>query len=275
MTGAHSVSSSVEVAADSLTAFTVFTEEVGLWWVQGPINFYDSSKAYGRRFEPGVGGRVLEVYDDRTGEGLELGRITVWEPGARLAWKSSRDDVSVDVQFEKTGAGTTVTVEATVAEGGQDLGATSWVRVTPLWFGDWCAKRDDVPHEPLRLSRLAVAIRYEHPAAAAQWLRDVFGFAPAGVLPEVDPPADHTWIEFHVGDAALIVFGRTDGGSGGSVTHTPWVFVDDLDAHYARTRQRGAIIVEEIWEHGVRAYEAADLEGNHWTFAQASPRMRS
>ena len=37
-----SVSSSVEVSIDPLTAFTVFTEEIAYWWVQGPINFYDS-----------------------------------------------------------------------------------------------------------------------------------------------------------------------------------------------------------------------------------------
>jgi hypothetical protein len=32
---------------------------------------------------------VLEVYDDTAGDALELGRITVWEPGKRLAWDSS------------------------------------------------------------------------------------------------------------------------------------------------------------------------------------------
>ena len=58
------------------------------------------------------------------------------------------------------------------------------------------------------------------------------------------------------------------------VTHTPWVFVDDLDAHFAHARASGARIVHEIWEHGARAYEVADLEGHHWTFAQAAPLMR-
>ena len=58
------------------------------------------------------------------------------------------------------------------------------------------------------------------------------------------------------------------------VTHTPWVFVDDVDEHYKRTRSEGAMIFDELWQHGARAYTAADLEGNHWTFAQASPHMR-
>jgi uncharacterized glyoxalase superfamily protein PhnB len=33
------------------------------------------------RFEPGVGGRLVEVCDTSTGEGREMARVTVWEPG--------------------------------------------------------------------------------------------------------------------------------------------------------------------------------------------------
>ena len=33
----------------------------------------------------GVGGRFVEVYDLETGAGIEVGRVTVWEPGERLA----------------------------------------------------------------------------------------------------------------------------------------------------------------------------------------------
>src|ERR1019366_10011126 len=83
MTASRSVSSSGEVATDLLTAFTVFTEEIDCWWVQGPINFYDSARAYSARIDPGVGGRVMEIYDEYTGDGLEVARITAWEPGAR------------------------------------------------------------------------------------------------------------------------------------------------------------------------------------------------
>ena len=57
------------------------------------------------------------------------------------------------------------------------------------------------------------------------------------------------------------------------ITHVPWVFVDDLDAHHARAQARGATIVTGIHQHGFRAYEADDLEGNRWTFAQARPTM--
>jgi hypothetical protein len=83
------------------------------------------------RCERGVGGRILEVYDTESGEGLELARITVWEPGTRLAWKSSLDDVPIDVRFDPTSMGTIVRLEATVSEGGEDRGGSSFVAVTP------------------------------------------------------------------------------------------------------------------------------------------------
>ena len=81
MTETQSRSSEVTVGVDPHIAFTAFTEEMDLWWVRGPINFYDSSRAVAVRCEPGVGGRLLEVYDDARGDWLELGRITIWEPG--------------------------------------------------------------------------------------------------------------------------------------------------------------------------------------------------
>jgi uncharacterized glyoxalase superfamily protein PhnB len=56
-------------------------------------------------------------------------------------------------------------------------------------------------------------------------------------------------------------------------THIPWVFVDDVDSHFARAQAGGATIVEPIHEHGFRAYVAEDLEGHRWTFAQARPNQ--
>ena len=112
MTQENSVTSSVEVPVDPSTAFTIFTEEINCWWQQGAINFYDSSRAYEKRIEPGVGGRIMEVYEPDTGEGLELARITSWQPGAHLGWTSSLDDVAIDVRFEASEGGTIVTVLA-------------------------------------------------------------------------------------------------------------------------------------------------------------------
>jgi uncharacterized glyoxalase superfamily protein PhnB len=267
------MSSEVEVGVDPATAFAAFTDEMDLWWVRTPITFHDSARTIAKRCEPGVGGRLLEVYDDETGEALELARITVWEPGARLAWESSIDDVQIDVRFEATAAGTRVVVAAQLVEGGRDLGGTAWVRVTPGWFGRWCARRDTAPRVPDELDRLAVEVRYAKPATAARWLVDVFGFEAFGDLPTDDDRSG--WIEFHAGHCAIILLKQEEAlPEVVPTTHTPWVFVDDLDAHFARAEAGGATIVQPIHQHGYRAYTAADLEGFRWTFAQARPTMR-
>ncbi len=56
----------------------------------------------------------------------------------------------------------------------------------------------------------------------------------------------------------------------GSITQSLTVFVEDVDAHYARTKAAGATIVEELNEtmYGERQYVALDLEGHHWLFAR-------
>jgi uncharacterized glyoxalase superfamily protein PhnB len=279
MNPSRSVSSQVEVAVDPKTAFSAFTEEMNLWWVRGPINFHDSARAVAVVCEPGVGGRILEVYDAETGDGLELARISAWHPGERLAWHSSVDDVEVEVIFEPTATGTLVRVRAAIPSDGADRGGTAWVRVVPAWFGAWCARRDTASREARDLARLAVAVYYERPAAAARWLADAFGFEPTNELP--DPEADEDWdarrrwIEFHLGNCSLMIF-KLDGdaAAGHAFRHVPWVFVDDLPAHHARAKARGAAIVTDIHSRGYKAYEADDLEGNRWTFVQARPTMR-
>jgi uncharacterized glyoxalase superfamily protein PhnB len=268
---------SVSVAVDPTTAFRAFTEELDLWWVRGPINYFDSARAVRMQCEPGIGGRLMEVHDDATGAGLELGRITVWEPGSRLAWKSAVDDVEIAISFEASAAGTEVTVQATVPDGGVDRGGTAWARVVPKWFPSWCARRDSAPRPQRELARLALGVYYSEPAAAARWLAAVFGLESPAPLPEQDETSaeedEHQWIEFRVGNCSLMVFKREDvaAGDSSSPSHEPWVFVDDLEAHFASAEERGATIVTRIHQKGYRAYVAEDLEGHRWTFAQARP----
>ena len=274
------VSSEVEVAVDPDTAVLAFTEELDLWWVRGPINHYAAGRCLAMRCEPGVGGRLLEVYDDAAGDALELGRVTVWEPGKRLAWDSSVDDVTIEVSFSPAGDGCLVRVQASIPAGGQDRGGTSWVRVTPKWFGPWCARRDQAPREVRDLARLALGVCYARPAAAARWLAGAFGFTSPDPLPEGPDPLPetghgHPWIEFRLGNSSLMIFKLEGEPPAGGRVHVPWVYVDDIAGHYEQARTSGATIVTELsspW--GLPFYVADDPEGNRWTFAQARPTMR-
>lgn len=253
----QSATAEVEVAADPSRAFDTFTNEIDAWWVRGAINFFDAARAIEMKIEPGVDGRVLEVYD---GDALELGRITAWEPGARLGYRSSVDDSEIDVRFESVEGGTRVRVTQTLVPGGEKMFAF-WPR-TLHWFGSWFGKG-----RPKEIAPLSIALYYEQPVEAAHWLERVFQLRSWTDILETD---EGTWIEFHHGNVAILLF---EGDKDGASTDMPWVYVDDLDAHFAHAQAEGATIVKEIHQQGYRAYEAEDLEGRRWTFAQARPTM--
>lgn len=59
------------------------------------------------------------------------------------------------------------------------------------------------------------------------------------------------------------------------LTHPPWIYVDDVDAHHAQSKAAGALIVEEPHPFpGYLVYVAADPGGNHWRLSQARPTQR-
>jgi hypothetical protein len=105
-----SVRVTVHVEADPDTAFAVFTEEIDAWYERGPHNLYDAAHCVGIRFEPFVGGRLIEVYDHDTGEGRTMARVEVWEPGKRLVFVDDRE-TEAEVTFEPYDGGTKVTLE--------------------------------------------------------------------------------------------------------------------------------------------------------------------
>jgi uncharacterized glyoxalase superfamily protein PhnB len=263
-----SATASVKVSVDPSSAFTAFTDEIDSWWVRGPINFFDSTRAVAMRIEPGVGGRVLEVYDDERGEALELGRITAWEPGAQLAYRSSVDDTEVDVRFDAVDDGTRVRVTQTLVPGGERA-FYFWPNVL-RWLVPWCDRADGAARG--EIARLSIGLHYEDPAAAARWLERAFQLGSWSGIPAEGDEAE--WIELHHGNVAVLLF-PLEGSrpADAPVTHMPWAYVDDLDAHYANAKAAGATIVSDIHQQGYRAYIAEDLEGHRWTFAQARPTM--
>jgi uncharacterized glyoxalase superfamily protein PhnB/uncharacterized protein YndB with AHSA1/START domain len=254
----RSATAEVEVAADPVRAFDAFTSEIDAWWVRGAINFFDAARAIEMKIEPGVDGRVLEVYE---GDALELGRITAWEPGERVAYRSSVDDSEVDVRFESVEGGTRVRVTQTLVPDGEKM-FDFWPR-TLAWFGSWLGAG-----RPKEIAPLSIVLYYESPVEAAHWLQRVFQLRSwTGIL----ETAEGTWIELHHGNVAILLFELE--GEGGAFTDMPWVYVDDLDAHFAHAESEGADIVKGIHQQGYRAYVVEDLEGRRWTFAQARPTM--
>ena len=75
------------VAVDPATAFRIFTEEIDAWWRRGPAFRGVLSDGGAMRFEPGVGGRLVE--SDPDGEEFEIGedsRVGAGAtPGVRMA----------------------------------------------------------------------------------------------------------------------------------------------------------------------------------------------
>jgi hypothetical protein len=266
----RSASATVKVAVDPMSAFTAFTDEIDSWWVRGPINFFDSGRAVAMRIEPGVGGRLLEVYDEVREDALELGRITIWEPGVRLGYRSLVDDTEVDVLFAEVEGGTSVQVTQRLLPDGERA-FYFWPNVL-RWLIPWCEQRDAPRPGPREIARLSIALYYEDPAAAARWLERAFQLGSWSGIPAEGEEPD--WIELHHGNVAVLLVpldGRLPDDV--PVNHMPWAYVDDLDAHFAHAKAAGATIVSDIHQHGYRAYTAEDLEGHRWTFAQARPTM--
>jgi uncharacterized protein YndB with AHSA1/START domain len=109
---------SVVVGVPRAIAFHVFTEEIDLWWRRGP-GYRLAGRSPGTLcLEGRLGGRLFESFRAESGTHvLEVGRVTVWEPPARLvfAWRARNftadESTEVEVRFTPAGAGTEVTVQ--------------------------------------------------------------------------------------------------------------------------------------------------------------------
>lgn len=104
-----SVTVSVEVAVSPEVAFDVFTRDIDAWYRVDPDTLPDITRTAAIRFEPRVGGRLLDVHDLDTGEGREIGRVTAWEPGRSLVL-TDNEGTEVEVTFQPDGGGTRVTL---------------------------------------------------------------------------------------------------------------------------------------------------------------------
>src|SRR5262245_64962797 len=106
---------SIRVGATPLRAFEAFTREIAAWWRPNPLFALTPRGDGSLRFEPGEGGRLVTTLAN--GREFEVGRITIWKPGERLAltWRQATfapgQSTQLDVRFEAVGSETRVTVE--------------------------------------------------------------------------------------------------------------------------------------------------------------------
>ena len=111
-------------------------------------------------------------------------------------------------------------------------------------------------------------------AAAHDFLVEAFGFTSGGIHRAPDGQAVHgevrvgeqvIWLHRVAADLKLESPRSMPAASSGLV-----VYVEDVDAHYARARSKGAQMESEPKDmpYGQREYGVRDNEGHRWWFAQ-------
>jgi uncharacterized glyoxalase superfamily protein PhnB len=127
-------------------------------------------------------------------------------------------------------------------------------------------------------------IAYEDGPKAMDWLSSAFGFKERARMLDKNGRLSHG--EMEAGDGVIMLATptpdyesprqhRASCEAAQKWSTVPYivdgvlVYVDDVDAHYATAKQRGAMILTDVEgdEYGKR-YRAEDLEGHRWMFMQ-------
>ena len=122
------------------------------------------------------------------------------------------------------------------------------------------------------------AFKYQDAPAAIDWLERAFGFTRQGVHPGPDGTIVHA--ELKLGSGVIMLGSKTPPDPAQPWTTVPqglYVYVADIDQHYARAKAAGAAIVRELADtpYGSREYAARDSEGNLWGFGTYYPDGQS
>jgi uncharacterized glyoxalase superfamily protein PhnB len=132
-----------------------------------------------------------------------------------------------------------------------------------------------VPNPPVDMPRITPHLFYDDVAAAMDWLVNAFGFEVRLRMTDKDGAVVHGELEVAdslvmLGLAAEVDAWASPQSHGGRVSGRLYVFVDNVDAHYERSRSSGATIISEPGDQfwGDRVYECIDPEGHRWKFAQ-------
>jgi uncharacterized glyoxalase superfamily protein PhnB len=281
------VSATVEVALDRDEAFRVFTAEIGSWYVVDRFTVVDHERTVDIRFEPRLGGRLMDVYDAATGEGREMGRITVWDPPRRLAFTDARD-TETEVRFDpQAGGRTAVTMEQRgldrlrpdeaehVRRWGSRL-LLGWFEAAARGRRPRRTQEDHIHQEGQAMTTtsetsetiqgLTPYLYYADAGAALDWLSRVFGFEE--IVRYVDDEGAVRESEMRVGASTVQLCGHApDPGHGEGLLLI--VHVDDVDAQHARVVAAGVEAAEpEQQPYGPRTFGVTDPWGYTWSFWQ-------
>lgn len=124
-------------------------------------------------------------------------------------------------------------------------------------------------------------MRYRDAAAAIEFLCEAFGFEKHLVVPGDNGTIAHAQLVYRNGMVMLgsdrdNSFGKVQTpphGPDDQVTQSPYIVVDDVDAHATRAVAAGARIVmsPEDQDYGGRFYSCRDPEGGVWNFGSYDP----
>ena len=123
-------------------------------------------------------------------------------------------------------------------------------------------------------------MRYGDAPVAIEWLCNVFGFRKHLVAPGENGTIAHAQLVLGNG---MIMLGSDSSDEYGKVVSPPgkdgvntqscYIFIKEIDAHYAHAVAAGAEIIMEIadQDYGGRLYSAKDPEGHLWNFGSYDP----
>jgi uncharacterized glyoxalase superfamily protein PhnB len=131
------------------------------------------------------------------------------------------------------------------------------------------------------IATIIPTMRYHDAPAAIDWLCQAFGFEKHLVVPGENGTITHAQLTFGNGmimlssanDSEFGKFVKPPRDLGGIGSQSPYIIIQDADAHYDRAIAAGAEIVLEIKdeEYGGRGYSCRDPEGHIWNFGTYDP----
>ena len=117
------------------------------------------------------------------------------------------------------------------------------------------------------------ALKYKDAPAAMKWLGKAFGFRTHFSVPGEKGGIAHAELQLGSGMIMLGSMRKRDPKNPWATEPGLYVHVENIDAHYARSRKAGAEIVRELadTEYGSREYSVRDPEGHLWSFGTYLP----